>query len=209
MRFDLLLLGTLLGLGGGPAFAAEPAPADEIPPATDPSYRLALGDRISVSVFGEPELSTLQVIDQAGTVRLPLIGAVRVAGRTVREAEDHIEKSYRSGEMLKAPQATLALSSYAPREVTLLGAVRSPGTFQFPTDTQSLDIRDVIARQGGFTAAAKGDTVAVTRTSPDGQETITVVNVERMMFGRARNRDTGEVFLIYPGDRIFVPERLF
>lgn len=191
------------------AHAATPAPATDGALPTDPSYRLALGDRIIVNVFGEPELSIQQIIDREGRVRLPLVGAVLVAGRTVREAESHIESVYRTEEMLKDPQATLAMSSYAPREVTLLGAIRSPGTFQFPADTLSLDIRDVIARQGGFTPAARSDAVAVTRLQPDGRETITVVNVERSMFGRGRTREGEEVFLVYPGDRIFVPERLF
>jgi polysaccharide export outer membrane protein len=93
--------------------------------------------------------------------------------------------------------------------VTLLGAVRAPGTFQFPPDTVSLDIRDVIARQGGFTPVAKGDAVAVTRRQDGGKDLTTVVNVDRMMFGRSRKRENEEIFLIYPGDRIFVPERLF
>src|SRR5207253_5076708 len=55
------------------------------------------------------------------------------------------------------------------------------GTFQFPTDTTSMDIRDVIARQGGFSPVAKGDAVAVTRKQPNGRETTTIVNVDRMM----------------------------
>ena len=102
---------------------------------------------------------------------------------------------------------TLAVSTYAPREVTLLGAVRSPGTFQFPPDITSMDIRDVVARQGGFTPVAKGDAVAVTRRQTDGREVTTVVNVARMMSARARTNE--ERFLVLPGDRLFVPERLF
>lgn len=209
MLFKTLLPCLILGAA---VFAAEPpAPGDGpgFPPATDPAYRLALGDRIIVSIFGEPELNIQQMIDRDGQVRLPLIGIVTIGGRTVREAETLIEGTYQSKELLRDPQATLSLSNYAPREVTLLGAVRSPGTFQFPTDIQSIDIRDVIARQGGFTPAAKGDAVAVTRRQPDGSEITTVINVERMMSGRARSRDSEEVFLVFPGDRIFVPERLF
>jgi polysaccharide export outer membrane protein len=149
------------------------------------------------------------MIDRNGLVRLPLIGEVSVAGRTVREAEKLIETTYKKDEILKAPQVTLTMVAYAPREVTLLGAVRSPGTFQFPPDTVSLDIRDVIGRQGGFTPVAKGDSVAVTRRQANGKEDTVVINVDRMMFGRSRKRENEDVYLIYPGDRIYVPERLF
>ena len=202
-----LLLAVAFPLG-----AQEAAPPDPgFPPAgatlADPGYRLKAGDRIIVNIFGEPDLTAQQMIDRDGEVRLPLIGAVTLGGRTVREAERHIETAYRAQEMLKTPQVTLAMGAYAPREVTLLGAVRSPGTFQFPADATSLDIRDVIARQGGFTPVAKGDAVAVTRRKADGRETTTVVDVARLMFGR--NRRNEPTFFIRPGDRIFVPERLF
>jgi polysaccharide export outer membrane protein len=213
MRFNkLLVLG--LALAGSLLRAENTAAADAgstaaAVPVTDPSYRLNLGDRVGVSLFGEGDLSAQQMIDRNGLVRLPLIGEVSVAGRTVREAEALIETTYRKNEILKAPQATLTMVAYAPREVTLLGAVRAPGTFQFPPDTVSLDIRDVIARQGGFTPVAKGDSVAVTRRQPNGKEETVVVNVDRMMFGRSRKKENDEVFVIYPGDRIYVPERLF
>jgi len=190
------------------AFAADPA-AEPPAPATDPSYRLAVGDRITVSIFGEAELTTQQIVDRDGQVRLPMIGALAVGGHTIREMEHMIELQYRGQEFLRDPQATVSVSTYAPREVSVLGAVRSPGTFQFPTDSQSLDIRDVIARQGGFTPVAKGDSVAVTRRQADNREITTIVDVDRMMYGRSRNRENVTVFLIYPGDRIFIPERLF
>lgn len=213
----------LLALGGAvpaaeppPALPAGPAPeiGADAPLVTDPGYRLNLGDQVTVSVFGEPDLNAQQMIDRDGNVRLPLIGALVVAGLTVREAEGLIEKTYREQEMLRQPQVTIAMSNYAPRELTLLGAVRSPGTFRFPPDATSLDIRDVIARHGGFLPVAKGDAVAVTRRQPDGREVTTVVDVERMMpgrsfFGLGRARENDSIFLVYPGDRIFVPERLF
>ena len=211
MRFNKLLV---LGLAlTGSMLLAQNQPAGDATatanPATDPAYRLNLGDRIAVSLFGEPDLSAQQMIDRDGLVRLPLIGELAVSGHTVRETETLIETAYQKQEILKAPQATLTMVAYAPREVTLLGAVRAPGTFQFPADTVSLDIRDVIARQGGFTPVAKGDAVAVTRRQSNGKEETTIVNVDRMMFGRSRKRENGEIFLIYPGDRIYVPERLF
>lgn len=194
-------------LAAGVLSAQESVPVRSGTEATDPAYRLSPGDRVVVSVFGEPDLSAGQIIDREGRVRLPLIGAIGVVGYTVREAEGLIENAYRDQEYLKRPQVTLTMQTYAPREITLLGAVRSPGTFQFPPDVTSLDLRDVIARQGGFTPVAKGDAVSVTRRQSDGTETTTTVDVARSMSGRGRG--SGEVFLVYPGDRIFVPERLF
>lgn len=208
MRSKILLSALLLGLTGlvRAESAAEPAPVQS-GTATDPTYRLNNGDRIVVNVFGEGDLTVQQMLDPDGNVRLPLLGALALGGHTVREAERLIEAAYRDQEILKRPQVSLSVGTYAPREVTLLGAVRSPGTFQFPPDITTMDIRDVVARQGGFTPVAKGDAVAVTRRQSDGREVTTVVNVARMMSSRARTDD--ERFLVQPGDRLYVPERLF
>lgn len=203
--FKLLFLIALL-LAPAAQSAQPEAPATP-PIATDPTYRISLGDSVVVTVFGEPELGATQMVDREGNVRLPLIGTLTLAGRSVREAESFIEETYRQQELIKLPQVTVSLGAYARREVAVIGAVRTPGTLVFPPDAVSLDIRDVIARQGGFMPVAKGDAVAVTRRQADGTETTTVLDVERMMSGRAKP-DAGS-FLIYSGDRIFVPERLF
>lgn len=188
---------------------AQPSAGTAADSLTNPSYRLNFGDRLAVAVFGEAELSAQQLVDHSGKIRLPLIGDVTVAGRTFREAETLIEDIYRQQEMLKAPQVTLSMVAYAPREVMVLGAVRTPGAFQFPPDVVSLDIRDVIARQGGFSPVAKSDAVALTRRQADGSETTITVNIDRKMFSRFRKNNGEAAVMIYPGDRIYVPERLF
>jgi polysaccharide export outer membrane protein len=190
-----------------------PSPAQSAPANptsdTDPSYHLAAGDSINVNVYGEPEMSAGQRLDSTGILRLPMIGEVKVGGLSVREAEGTLEKMYRERELLKAPLVTISVSNYALREVSVLGAVRSPGNFQFPKETTNLDIADLITRLGGFTPTAKSDSVSVIRRKPDGSEEVTTVDVERMISGRRRGDATRRDFAVYPGDRIWVPERLF
>ena len=52
------------------------------------------------------------------------------------------------------------------------------------------------------------DAVVVTRAGSDGRETQQTVDVSAMMSGK-RKDDKPTVFFLQPGDRIFVPERLF
>lgn len=191
--------------------AAPAGPATTLPMAndTDPSYRLTVGDSVSVNVYGEPDMSAAQRLDTTGILRLPMIGEVKLGGMSVREAENVLERMYRERELLKAPLVTLAVSNYALREVSVLGAVRSPGNFQFPKETTSLDIADLITRLGGFSPTAKSDAVSVIRRKPDGTEEVTTVDVERMISGRRRGDSSRREFAVYPGDRIWVPERLF
>ena len=60
---------------------ALPALADEF----DSGYRLGAGDRIRITVFGEPYLSGEFNVNANGSVSLPLIEPVAVAGLTLDE----------------------------------------------------------------------------------------------------------------------------
>jgi polysaccharide export outer membrane protein len=62
---------------------------------------------------------------------------------------------------------------------------------------------------GGFKATAKSDDVQVTRMGDSGEEKVVRVDVEAIMNPRKGDRNTPRSFLIYPGDRIFVPERIW
>ncbi len=202
-RFLPLLL-VSLGLGSGlPTRAAEPSAV------TDPSYRLSIGDAVSITVFHEPDLSSAQTIARTGEVRLPLIGEVILTGRSVREAERVLEQAYRDQQLLRKPVVTLVVTAYFPREVSVLGAVRTPGTIIFPRDVTSLDIVEVITRVGGFVPVSKSEAVTITRRSADGKESIMTVDLEHTISGRRQSGRARADFPIYPGDRIWVPERLF
>jgi polysaccharide export outer membrane protein len=203
--------GLLLAVAGFAA-AAEPAlpsATATAATATDPSYHLSPGDTVAISVYNEPDLSLTQTLGRAGEVRLYLIGDIVLGGKTVREAERVLETSYRDRQFLKDPVVTVAVTAYFPREVSVLGAVRLPGTVVFPRDTTSLDIVEIITRVGGFLPISKSDSVTITRRLPDGKETVQTVDLENVISGRRQpGHDRADV-AIYPGDRIWVPERLF
>lgn len=194
-----------------PPTAPGDQPAQDMPVGsdTDPSYRLAPGDSVSVNVYDEREMSASQRLDYAGKLRLPMVGEIKLGGLSVREAEDALEKLYVERELLKSPLVSISVSNYAIREVSVLGAVRSPGNFTFPKERDSLDIVDVITRLGGFLPTAKSDAVSVIRRKQDGKEEVSTVDVEAMIKGRRRGDTSRDSFEVYPGDRIWVPERLF
>jgi len=209
-RTSIFLSVTLLLGSAVLASALEPVSGPVGPPATtDPSYRLSPGDTVSISVFGESDLSASQTIARSGEVRLALIGEIILAGKNVREAEHAIEGTYRDRQFLRTPVVTLTVTSYFPREISVLGAVRTPGTVVFPRDVTSLDIVEVITRVGGFLPISKSDAVTITHRSADGKETVTTVDLENTITGRRQAGRERADLSIYPGDRIWVPERLF
>jgi protein involved in polysaccharide export with SLBB domain len=70
--------------------AAPPAPA----PQDDGQYRLMPGDKLSVNVFGEPQLSGDFPVAPDGTATLPQVGQVPAAGRTVTDIQNELVGRY-------------------------------------------------------------------------------------------------------------------
>lgn len=189
------------------AFAQSGARTGDSNPS--PSYRILIRDQISITVFDEADLTTTQRVDGKGQLRVPLLGNIRFSGLTIRDAEEMLERLYVEGEFLKQPMVTVRIVEYAPREVSVLGAVRSPGVIPFPLEVNSMEIVDVISKTGGLAGIARGEAVRVTRVNEAGEEQIFTVNVESMISGRGGRRNEADRFLIYPNDVIFVPDRLF
>lgn len=176
--------------------------------ATDPSYRLSVGDQIQVSIYDEPELTSNELIDRDGVAKLSLIKETKLEGLTVREAEAMIEKQYKVKNILKEPSVKLVVTGFNPREIILFGEVKGAGAMAFPRDVTQMDIVEVITRAGGFTVRAKSSEVIVTRKVGD-NEVSKVVNVDAMMSARGGVEKNRAEFPIFPGDRITVKERLF
>lgn len=165
-------------------------------------YRIRPGDEIEVRVFDEPDLSGRHRVDSSGEVRLALIGTADLAGMTPREAEDRIEFLYVENRILRKPMVAVRVTSYAVREVTVIGQVRNQGTLEFPPEVNAMDLVDVIAKCGGFTSRAGSSSVAIVRIGPNGEEIKTVVDVDARL--RGRSSDSGLV-VVFPGDKIVVP----
>jgi len=128
------------------------------------SDKLGIGDAVHVTVHQQPDLTTDGRINERGTITMPLIGEIKVAGHSQAEAAAQIAGKLKDGQFLKNPQVLVALTTVRSRQVSVLGAVARPG--RYPLDDTSLQLSDMIAAAGGITAAG-ADTVVVLR---DGKE---------------------------------------
>jgi polysaccharide export outer membrane protein len=133
-------------------------------PAWAQAEKLGVGDAIHVTVFQQPDLTTDTRINEKGSIAMPLIGEVKVAGKSQAEAAAQIAKSLKDGKFLKNPQVAVAITTVRSRQVSVLGAVARPG--RYPLDDTSSQLSDVIAAAGGISAIG-GDAVLVIR---DGKE---------------------------------------
>lgn len=164
-----------------------PAPDRLGPPDLSRIYRLGVGDKLKVSVFGENDLSGTYEVDALGQVPLPLIGEVPAKGRRIGEFRDAVAARLAQG-YLKHPKVSVEVVNYRPFYIH--GEVRSGGEFAFKN---GLKLRDAIAVAGGYTYRADHSHVLLVR---EGQSQEVAVRLP----------SDAEVL---PGDNIRVPERFF
>lgn len=198
-RFVQRLTSVLL-LGGAMASAQIPR-AEPVSPGAESNYLLSANDLIKLSVFQENDLETTVRVSRDGTVTFPLIGVVKVAGKTpqgaARLVRDLLAKDY-----LVNPQVNLTVVEYSKRRFIVLGQVQRPGAFDMP-DRDSVTLLQAIGMAGGYTRIADPGKITVKRNS-SGKEGLFKLNAKRMA-----NGDANTEFEVLPGDVITVGESLF
>jgi polysaccharide export outer membrane protein len=111
---------------GAAAYEVIRDPVDLTPTA----YMLRPGDKLSVNIFQEEDLSIRELqVDEAGMVSLPLIGDVHAAGRSPGQLSRDIEMAY-GRNFLRNPQANVVLLEARKRTVSVEGQVMRPGVYE-------------------------------------------------------------------------------
>lgn len=101
-------------------------------------------------------LTTGFLVDEKGDIEFPRIGTLHVEGITKTVLANEIKTSLDT--VLKNPSVIVRFLNY---RVTVLGEVRSPGTFTIPTER--ITILEALGLAGDVTDYGKKDTVRVAR----------------------------------------------
>jgi polysaccharide biosynthesis/export protein len=150
-------------------------------------YRVGAGDRITVRVAGEADLSSDYLVDGSGNISLPYVQSLHVGGMTIPGIEKAITSRLKKG-YLRDPQVSAQVSSLRP--FYIMGEVTTAGSFAYQP---GITVQNAIAIAGGFSARADKKIVMITRKNAAGTETYKVPLTTQ----------------IYPGDIIYVRERWF
>jgi polysaccharide export outer membrane protein len=128
--------------------------------ASDPGtqYKLAAGDVLRITVFGEPELSIKRVrLNDAGTFSYPFLGEISAKGLTPSQLEKVIVDGLKQG-YLTDPKVSLSQIEY--RSFYINGEVTKPGSYPF---VPGLTLEKAIALGGGLTERASIKRVTIVR----------------------------------------------
>src|SRR5262245_56668019 len=135
-----------------PSLAKEPGPQgdaqasakiDEEASSLSKDYRLAPGDRLTIAVYDQPQLSGQFIVDGGGGILLPLAGAVSLNGLTLAEAQKLIQDRFADG-VLVQPAVSVRIVDFRPIFVT--GKVRKPGSYRFVIGQS---VKAAVAAAGG------------------------------------------------------------
>lgn len=162
-------------------------------------YVLGPGDLIEIRVFESDKLNATVRVSSRGEVSLPLLGEVNLKGKTASEAETLIENSYKRS-YIKNPHVSIFVKEHYSQRITIVGQVKSPGTYDYPSKQKILD---AIALAGGLSDKA-GYEVQVRRFSgmTAGSQQTVLVDLEKLITEGKEELNID----INGGDVIFVPE---
>lgn len=150
-------------------------------------YKLGSGDEIKITVYGEPDLSGLFVVDGQGSISMQLVNQVEVVNLSLNETSRLLENRLKDG-WLKDPKVTTELVKGRPYYI--LGEVNRPGEYPF---VSGLTVMNAIASAGDFTYRADRNRILVkSADSPNEREVVLTPTT-----------------LVRPGDTIRIRERFF
>ncbi len=111
-----------------------------------------------------PEQSTLSyLVDVNGNIEFPILGKIHVEGMTRSQLTDYL-----TAEIGKDVQNPIVYVSFRNYKITVLGEVRSPGTFTF--DSEKINILQAIGKAGDLSLTAERDGILLIR-EVDGVQT--------------------------------------
>ena len=144
------------GLAGAPRAARDTA-------ARGAAYTIAPGDRVTVTVYREPDLGVTDAkVGPEGVLAFPLLGELHVAGLSSQELQRLVSARLADG-YLKQPNVTVNVDRQ--QMYFIKGEVSSPGGYVF---VDGLTVEKAIALAGGFTERADEDDITLVReTAPE------------------------------------------
>ena len=184
MMLSLLMIASLFMAG----CASPTSGLNSVPAIAATEYLLVPGDNIHVTIPDLKGVDTDYLIDQTGTISLPLVKDVKITGLTLRGAETAIEQVLIDKRILVRP--TVSIQAVSLRPVYILGEVNKPGEYGFK---EGLTIFSIVSLAGGYTYRADTHAMMVTR----------VINGEKIT-GKA-----DENTIVMPGDQVRVIEKWF
>jgi polysaccharide export outer membrane protein len=166
------------------------APATDVPVPVD--YVLGPGDEIRLQLFGSRNADYVLVVTRDGSVSIPELGPIQVAGLTFSEMKDELQA--RLDGQLIGTRASITLGQLRSIRVFVLGDVNRPGSF---TVSGLSTMTNALFVSGGVNGVGSLRKVQLKRQGR--------LVSELDLYDLLLDGDNSDDARLQPGDVIFVP----
>ncbi len=165
----------------------------------DLAYRLQPSDVLEVEYVFTPEYNQVAAIEPDGTVRLKVVGPVKVAGLSLDEATAAVIA--KASIPLNSPELTLTLKEYVKPHFTVYGEVARPGIYDIHGKVTLLQ---AVAMSGGVKDVSKESKVLLVRQVNAEFAEVKVVNTRFLSSAKGVQEDV----TLQPNDMLIIPKNL-
>lgn len=174
-------------------------------------YKIRPHDRLSILTYQRPELSTNVgqistggglgqglLVSSSGTIRLPLIDNVQIAGLTQPEAQHKLESKFK--EYLKHPSVQVEVIN---KRAFVLGEVNSPGPIELRNE--QIPLLQLLSIAGDLTKGADRQAIMILKNYGDNVQTkiVSLTNVNSIATANQMIRPNDIVYVVPKDMAIF------
>jgi polysaccharide export outer membrane protein len=141
------------------------------------AYLIGPFDRLSIDVYGVPDLSKQVQADASGNIQLPLVGEVHASNQTTAQLAEAIET--RLTRFVRRPDVSVNVTESVSQVLTVDGQVMQPGLYPV---VGKMSLMRAVALAKGTTEFAKLDDVVIFRTV-GGQRMAALYNLKQIRTG--------------------------
>jgi polysaccharide export outer membrane protein len=163
--------------------------------ASEDAYVIGPGDKLSIDLWKEPDLSKQVTVRLDGKISLPLIADVVAGGLTSAALRTELTQKY--GQYVDAPVVSVTVLESLSKKIYLVGKVAKPGEYLLQ---KNMTVVQAISLAGGLTEWADRSDIRLIRKVKGVEKTFRV-NYKAIVFGE----DVSQNIQLEPDDTIFVP----
>lgn len=160
---------------------------------------LGVGDVFEIRIVGEDKLPVSFTVAPDGTVDLPYVSRVQVAGLEPQQVAERVRHLLVQKDVLTDPSVSVSMKEYNSKRVEVLGEVQRPGSIAL---VPGMTLLRAISLSGGFNAMARRGEVTIRRRVQGGTRASTI-SVDAIMENQIPDPP------LQAGDSVNVPQKVF
>ena len=166
------------------------APVDNAPVTSD--YVIGPGDEIMIRAWGQLDVDFSAVVDRTGTINVPKVGTISVAGVKYQDLQAHLKAAI--GRVFRNFDLNVTLGQLRSIQVFVVGQARRPGSY---TIGSMSTLVNAIFAAGGPSAKGSMRSIQLKR----GNKVVTELDLYDLLISGDKSKDAP----LLPGDVIYIP----